>query len=106
MTVVASQRASFTTRLSVPAWKRRIDTEGLEIGANTDRGAASLTLFHWGYLLLAWDRKGFSPMAVVISLINMKGGVGKTTIASQLAHAAEADGLRVLAIDLGSAVQP
>ena len=39
-------------------------------------------------------------MAVVISLINMKGGVGKTTIASQLAHAAAADGLRVLAIDL------
>ncbi len=39
-------------------------------------------------------------MAVVISLINMKGGVGKTTIASQLAHAAEAGGLRVLAIDL------
>ncbi len=39
-------------------------------------------------------------MAVVISLINMKGGVGKTTIASQLAHAAAAGGLRVLAIDL------
>ena len=39
-------------------------------------------------------------MAVVISLINMKGGVGKTTVASQLAHAAAADGLRVLAIDL------
>ena len=39
-------------------------------------------------------------MAVVISLINMKGGVGKTTIASQLAHAAEADGWRVLSIDL------
>jgi len=39
-------------------------------------------------------------MAVVISLINMKGGVGKTTIASQLAHAADTDGLRVLAIDL------
>ena len=39
-------------------------------------------------------------MAVVVSLINMKGGVGKTTVASQLAHAAVADGLRVLAIDL------
>ena len=39
-------------------------------------------------------------MAVVVSLINMKGGVGKTTIASQLAHATAADGLRVLAIDL------
>ena len=39
-------------------------------------------------------------MAVVISLINMKGGVGKTTISSQLAHAANVDGLRVLAIDL------
>ena len=30
----------------------------------------------------------------------MKGGVGKTTLASQLAHAASADGLRVLAVDL------
>ena len=40
-------------------------------------------------------------MTVVVSMINMKGGVGKTTIASQLAHAAAADdGLRVLAVDL------
>lgn len=30
----------------------------------------------------------------------MKGGVGKTTLASQLAYAASADGLRVLAVDL------
>ena len=39
-------------------------------------------------------------MAVVVSLINMKGGVGKTTIASQLAHAADADDWKVLVIDL------
>lgn len=39
-------------------------------------------------------------MAVSVCLINMKGGVGKTTVASQLAHAADADGLKVLAIDL------
>ena len=39
-------------------------------------------------------------MAVTVSLINMKGGVGKTTIASQLAYAASDDGLKVLAIDL------
>ena len=39
-------------------------------------------------------------MAISISLINMKGGVGKTTIASQLAHAAARDGLKVLAVDL------
>ena len=39
-------------------------------------------------------------MAVAVSLINMKGGVGKTTIAAQLAHAVAADGLRVLAVDL------
>ena len=39
-------------------------------------------------------------MAVTVSLINMKGGVGKTTMASQLAHAADIDNLRVLAVDL------
>lgn len=39
-------------------------------------------------------------MAVTVSLINMKGGVGKTTIASQLAHAGSRKGLKVLAIDL------
>jgi chromosome partitioning protein len=39
-------------------------------------------------------------MAKVISLINMKGGVGKTTIAAQLAHAADRADVRVLAVDL------
>jgi chromosome partitioning protein len=39
-------------------------------------------------------------MATVVSLINMKGGVGKTTIAMQLAFAAGAKRLRVLAVDL------
>ncbi len=39
-------------------------------------------------------------MSVTVSLINMKGGVGKTTIASQLAHAADRQDLRVLAVDL------
>ena len=39
-------------------------------------------------------------MATTVSLINMKGGVGKTTVASQLAHAADKADFRVLAIDL------
>lgn len=39
-------------------------------------------------------------LATVVSLINMKGGVGKTTLAAQLAHAAATRGLRTLAIDL------
>lgn len=40
-------------------------------------------------------------MPVAVSMINMKGGVGKTTVAAQLAYAAvEEDGLRVLAVDL------
>lgn len=41
-----------------------------------------------------------TPTAVTVSLINMKGGVGKTTIALQLAHAAYMDDLKVLAVDL------
>lgn len=39
-------------------------------------------------------------MTIVVSLINMKGGVGKTTLAAQLAHAADKRNLRTLAIDL------
>src|SRR6266478_4537277 len=39
-------------------------------------------------------------MAVSVSLINMKGGVGKTTLAMQLAHAATSRDLRTLAVDL------
>ena len=38
-------------------------------------------------------------MAITVSLINMKGGVGKTTIASQLAHSADRN-LKILAVDL------
>lgn len=41
-----------------------------------------------------------TDMTTVVSLINMKGGVGKTTLASQLAHAADTDDYRVLAVDL------
>jgi chromosome partitioning protein len=39
-------------------------------------------------------------MATVVSLINMKGGVGKTTLAFQIAHAAFHAGKRVLVIDI------
>ena len=39
-------------------------------------------------------------MAIVVSLINMKGGVGKTTVGVQLAHAADTKNFRTLAVDL------
>ena len=39
-------------------------------------------------------------MATVVSMINMKGGVGKTTLAMHLAHASDLKNLRVLAVDL------
>ncbi len=45
------------------------------------------------------ERKG-EIMGKVVSLINMKGGVGKTTLAMQLAHAADKADVRVLAVDL------
>ncbi len=39
-------------------------------------------------------------MAISVSLINMKGGVGKTTLAAQLAHAADKKDIRTLVVDL------
>lgn len=39
-------------------------------------------------------------MAICVSLINMKGGVGKTTLAAQIAHAADRRDLKTLAVDL------
>lgn len=39
-------------------------------------------------------------MAISVSFINMKGGVGKTTLAAQVAHAADKGGYKTLVIDL------
>src|SRR5207302_11037025 len=44
--------------------------------------------------------QGADKMATVLSMINMKGGVGKTTLAMHLAHAADLMNLRTLAVDL------
>ncbi|MGB6373726.1 MAG: AAA family ATPase, partial [Methylocella sp.] len=46
------------------------------------------------------DERGAHEMTKVLSLINMKGGVGKTTLAMQLAHTAESKKLHTLAVDL------
>lgn len=39
-------------------------------------------------------------MAIAVSFINMKGGVGKTTLAAQVAHAADKAGYKTLVVDL------
>ena len=39
-------------------------------------------------------------MAISVSFINMKGGVGKTTLAAQVAHAADKIGYKTLVVDL------
>lgn len=44
--------------------------------------------------------RGAREVTTVLSLINMKGGVGKTTLAMQLAHTAASKKLRTLAVDL------
>ena len=46
------------------------------------------------------DREGEQKMAIVASMINMKGGVGKTTLAMHLSHTADSQNLRTLAVDL------
>src|SRR5262249_14545318 len=46
------------------------------------------------------SREKENQMATVVSLINMKGGVGQTTLAMQLAHAADRANHRVIAVDL------
>lgn len=48
----------------------------------------------------AVNEKGRDKMATVLSMINMKGGVGKTTLAMHLAHTADSKNLRTLAVDL------
>ncbi len=49
----------------------------------------------------AWLRKRRVPMATVISMINLKGGVGKTTTTVAVAQMMDAEfGKRVLVIDL------
>jgi chromosome partitioning protein len=45
-------------------------------------------------------KKREDTMGTVVSFINMKGGVGKTTLAMQLAHTADSMNLRSLAVDL------
>lgn len=39
-------------------------------------------------------------MAIAVSCINMKGGVGKTTLAAQIAYSADNKGFKTLAVDL------
>lgn len=39
-------------------------------------------------------------MAITVSFINMKGGVGKTTLAAQIAHASDKAGYKTLVVDL------
>jgi chromosome partitioning protein len=46
------------------------------------------------------NKKGAEKMATVVSMINMKGGVGKTTLAMHLAHTADKMDVRTLAVDL------
>jgi len=47
-----------------------------------------------------WTEPRTRKVAITVSFINMKGGVGKTTLAAQIAHASDKAGYKTLVVDL------
>lgn len=78
--------------------------EMLEL-AKSARTSAAIKQIEFGYDQMIEKHsedvsKGEISMTKTVSLINMKGGVGKSTLAMQIAQSAAAKGFRTLAIDL------
>lgn len=72
---------------------RAIDREFLSILAEQEKMEEEHTA-------LSTQDGGGKSMTTVLSMINMKGGVGKTTLAMHLAHTADSMNLKTLAVDL------
>src|ERR1700733_995696 len=83
-----------------PAVLLRLAKEALlsSVTANIDREYSRAMLVH--PIEEKENGEGGQTMTTVVSMINMKGGVGKTTLAMHLAHTADSKNLRTLAIDL------
>ncbi len=82
------------------AKEARISSISREIDREHSRAMMVCNQNEQGHQTAQSQQRGASDMATVLSLINMKGGVGKTTLAMQLAHAADRMDLRTLAVDL------
>lgn len=54
---------------------------------------------------VALKREGYMSQARVISVLNQKGGVGKTTLTTNLAHGLAIKGYNILAVDLDPQAQ-
>ncbi|MGE3230907.1 MAG: AAA family ATPase [Hyphomicrobium sp.] len=78
----------------------RLSSASREIEREYSRAVAMQELVDKQELADDREKRGASKMTKVMSLINMKGGVGKTTLAMQLAHSAASKKLRTLAVDL------
>jgi len=103
-------RTQYQTRvkeLSEEVERFRAEIDARDGAINRQRNLVNKMMQIEGQL---WEKKAlagtpkFRPLqdrqTAIISLLNLKGGVGKTTIAAHLAAAFSAKGYRVLAIDL------
>ncbi len=97
---IARALAADPIQLLELAKQARLSGMAREVDRDYGRAVATWVAAEPPRLADSSTEEGEHRVATVVSLINMKGGVGKTTLAMQLAHAADSMDLRTLAVDL------